>query len=121
MFDSQTGVAALAAVFAIVLFLVLPSVLIEAHTGRRTWLSRGDRITVPRSPRRSLFVELPFVVVLLAASQFIMVAAVISPISGLVTRAIGALEVIAFISWMIYLLGTFRRHRPRGDQALRSH
>jgi len=112
MFDSQTGVVALAAVCAVVLFAVLPSALVEGHSQRRTWLSRGDRISFPPIPRSSLLVEIPVVLVIIGASQLVMVAAVISPISGLATRAIGAIELVAFLAWMTALIRAIRRTEP---------
>ena len=108
MFDAQTPVAALGAVCAIVLFAILPSALIEAHTGRRTWLSRGDRLAIPPIPRSSLLVEIPILIMLIGASQFVMAAVLISPITGLATRAIGALELMAFVAWMTYLIVSTR-------------
>lgn len=110
MFDSQTAIVALGAVCAIALFAILPSVLIEAHTGRRTWLSRGDRIAVSPIPRRALLVELPIVVILIGASQLVMVAAILSSISGLATRAIGAIELVAFALWMTHVVGWIRNN-----------
>jgi hypothetical protein len=50
-------------------------------------------------------VELAIVGILIGASQLVMVAAVISSISGLATRAIGAVELVAFSLWMIRLIG----------------
>jgi hypothetical protein len=108
MFDTETPIVALAAVCAVVLFTVLPSALIEAHTGRRTWLSRGDRVTVPPVPRSSLLIEVPIVVLLIGACQVIMVAAILSSISGLATRAIGATELVAFSLWMAHLVRSRR-------------
>ena len=109
MLDSQTGVVALAAVCAVILFLVLPSALVEGHSRHRTWLSRGDRISFPKIPRGSLLVEIPIIFVIIGASQLVMVAAAISSISGVATRAIGVLELVAFLIWMTDLIRTIRR------------
>jgi hypothetical protein len=113
MFDAQTAVAALGAASAVALFTILPSALIEAHTGRRTWLSRGEGIAIQPVPRRSLLVEIPIVVTLIGASQFVMAALVIAQSSGLATRAIGAIELVAFLAWMTHLMASFRRGRSR--------
>jgi hypothetical protein len=108
MFDAGTPILALVAVCGVVLFTVLPSALIEAHTGRRTWLSRGDRVAVPPIPRSSLLVEVPTVVLLIGACQAIMVAAILSSISGLATRLVGATELVAIVLWMAHLMRSNR-------------
>jgi hypothetical protein len=109
MLDPQTPVAALGALCAMVLYAALPSTLIEAHTGRRTWLSRGDHPVVPPVPRNSLWIEVPIVVVLIGATQLVMAAIALAPASGLVTRAIAAIEIVTFLIWMTYLIRTIRK------------
>lgn len=116
MFDPETPVVALGVLCATVLFAVLPSVVIQAHTGRPTWLSRAHLVEVQRSRRSSLLVEVPIVVILVGGTQFVMAAAVISPISGLATRVIGGIELIAFSAWMAHLVRSTRNDRSsRGD------
>lgn len=111
MFDAQTPGVALLAVCAVGLFVILPSVVIEAHTGRSVsrWLHVADR----RSSRSALFVEVPLIVWLVGGSQLVMAAVVISPSSGLVTRVIGAIELVAFLAWMTYLIRSIRKDGSR--------
>lgn len=108
MFDEQTGVVALGAVCGVVLFVVLPLALIEAHTGRRTLMSRFVSGFDRDVPRRSLLIEIPAVVILVAGSQLVMAAVVVSPESMLLTRLIGLVELIACAGWLTYLIRWLR-------------
>ncbi len=103
MFDAQTPIFALAALSAIVLVVILPSALIEAHTERPTWLSCHGLIRAQRIPRSSLLVEIPIVILLIGGTQLVMVAALIGSTSGVVTRLIGASEIVFFAAWMAHL------------------
>lgn len=104
MFDAQTPIFALAALSAVVLALILPSALIEAHSERPTWLSRHGLNRAQRLPRSSLVVEIPIVILLIGGTQLVMVVALIGSASGVATRLIGASEIVFFAVWMVHLI-----------------
>ena len=51
----------------------------SGHTGRATWLSRSHPVAVRRSPRSSLLVEVPVIIVLAGGTQFISASSPLAP------------------------------------------
>ena len=112
--DADTPILALAAAATLFAFAVIGSSLVESAT--QTRISLLDRLKMPRVPQLPTWwasLWLLFVMSLVGIVQIAMVSAVVGPERAPLTRLICALETLALLTWVIYVIRLVDDRRKR--------
>jgi hypothetical protein len=85
--------------------------LVSEHTTAK--LPRGLTGKIRRVPRRSLLIELPWVLLILGGGEIVVAMFLLHPNSTAPVRLLAALQLLGISLWGLYLLGRIREARSK--------